>query len=364
MYKALYREFRPETFEEVVGQAHVVRVLRNQLKSDCVSHAYIFCGTRGTGKTTMARLLAKGLNCMAGADERPCGECEACHAIREGVFMDVVEIDAASNNSVDNIRDLRESVKYPPAVGRKKVYIIDEVHMLSDSAANALLKTLEEPPAHVVFILATTEPHKLPQTILSRCLRLDFKRIPNHLIIEQMKMICKSKGVDADDAALQVLATAGDGSARDGLSLLEQCLAGGSDKLSEADVLDILGFVGDGEYLEMVDFIMESNIEKAIGLLDSLIRDGKEVKQFAAGLLGHYRNLMISKYSDDPQKFLAMSAENALRIKAQADSISMDIINDAIMEIADTLREIKWSTQARILTELCILKLISRAKSV
>ncbi len=362
MYKALYREFRPETFEEVVGQEHIIRVLRNQLASDSVSHAYIFCGTRGTGKTTMARLLAKGLNCSSTDSAVPCGSCPECNAIRDGVFMDVIEIDAASNNSVDNIRDLRESVKYPPVNGRKKVYIIDEVHMLSDSAANALLKTLEEPPRHVVFILTTTEPHKLPQTILSRCLRLDFKRIPDELIMLQMKRICTSKGVAATDEALQILAAAGDGSARDVLSLLEQCLAGGGDSLGETDVLEILGFVGNEEYIEAVDAIMAADVERIIGLLDELIKDGKDVKQFTVGLLSHYRNLMIAKYSSNPQKLLPMSAENAAKVKEQAETIDIEIIRDAIMETAETVRDIKWSTQPRILTELCVLKLISRVK--
>ena len=224
-YRALYRENRPEVFDEILGQEHIVKILKHQIATDTVSHAYLFCGTRGTGKTTTARILAKAVNCAdEGCTDKPCGKCDNCRAIADGNFMDVIEIDAASNNGVDNIRELRESVKYPPTVGRKKVYIIDEVHMLSSGAFNALLKTLEEPPENVMFILATTDPEKLPQTVLSRCMRLDFKRVPAQVIMDNMKAICTKNGVDITDGALRLLASNADGSVRDSLSILEQCM--------------------------------------------------------------------------------------------------------------------------------------------
>ena len=243
MYQALYRAYRPEVFEEMLGQEHIVRILRNQLETETVSHAYLFCGTRGTGKTTTARILAKGLNCLSDG-RKPCGVCPNCMAIREGNFIDVIEMDAASNNGVDSIRELRESVKYPPAVGRKKVYIIDEVHMLSSGAFNALLKTLEEPPEDVVFILATTEPQKLPATILSRCMRLDFRRVPENTLVEGMQRICRDQGIDVHEDALRLIAANADGSVRDGLSILEQCLSAGQKTVSREDVLELLGTSG------------------------------------------------------------------------------------------------------------------------
>ena len=220
-YKALYRETRPEVFDEILGQDSIVKILKHQVATDTVSHAYIFTGTRGTGKTTTARILAKAVNCEAPDIEgRPCGKCDACRQIAEGTFVDVIEIDAASNNGVDNIRELRESVNYPPAVGRMKVYIIDEVHMLSTGAFNALLKTLEEPPENVMFILATTNPEKLPQTVLSRCMRLDFKRVPQTILADHMRDICRERGVEIADDALRLLASNADGSVRDSLSIL------------------------------------------------------------------------------------------------------------------------------------------------
>ncbi|MBR4020127.1 MAG: DNA polymerase III subunit gamma/tau, partial [Firmicutes bacterium] len=244
MYTALYRAQRPEIFQEVIGQDHIVRILKNQIATGTVSHAYLFCGTRGTGKTTTARILAKAVNCLDTHDA-PCGSCPNCQSIKEGTFMDVIEIDAASNNGVENIRELRESVKYPPAVGRKKVYIIDEVHMLSTGASNALLKTLEEPPENVIFILATTDPQKLPQTILSRCMRLDFKRVPENTLMEHMRRICMEKGVKISESALRLLAANADGSVRDGLSILDQCLAGGDKELGRDDILEFLGTVSE-----------------------------------------------------------------------------------------------------------------------
>jgi DNA polymerase III subunit gamma/tau len=241
MYQALYRAFRPETFDGIMGQEHIVKILKNQIAGDSTGHAYLFCGTRGTGKTSMARILAKGVNCTSLDMDKPCGFCNNCLAIKGGVFLDVIEIDAASNNGVENIRELRESIKYPPVVGRCKVYIIDEVHMLSTGAFNALLKTLEEPPQNVMFILATTEPQKLPATILSRCLRLDFRRISEQRMRLGMREICTSLDVKISDSALALIVANADGSVRDGLSLLDQCISAGGKEVVRQDILEFLG---------------------------------------------------------------------------------------------------------------------------
>ncbi len=358
MYRALYREYRPETFEEVLGQEHIIRILKNQLSKNAVSHAYLFCGTRGTGKTTMARLLAKGVNCLnPKEDGGPCGECENCKSIKAGTFMDVIEIDAASNNGVDNIRELRESVKYPPAAGRKKVYIIDEVHMLSSGAFNALLKTLEEPPEYVMFILATTEPQKLLATILSRCMRLDFKRVPEQVLVSGMSRICSDKNIDVEESALKLIAANADGSVRDGLSILDQCLAGGQTSVSRKDVLDLLGATGEEVFLEITDLAKRGKVSDALLLIDKVLADGRDVRQFIKDWLGHYRNLMIVKYLNSPEDVLGISEENAVRLKEQSDRLDMTEINNAIIELSHTMNEARWSTQPRILLELCAVKL-------
>ncbi|HIU25403.1 MAG TPA: DNA polymerase III subunit gamma/tau [Candidatus Copromorpha excrementigallinarum] len=356
MHKALYRTYRPETFEEVLGQEHIVRILKNQINSDTAGHAYLFCGTRGTGKTTMARILAKGLNCL-GEGERPCGECSACKSIKEGTYLDVIEIDAASNNGVDNIRELRESVKYPPAAGRKKVYIIDEVHMLSSGAYNALLKTLEEPPEYVVFILATTEPHRLPATILSRCMRLDFKRVPERKLIKGMADICLREGIEAEENALRIIAANADGSVRDGLSILDQCISGAEGKLSPADVLEFLGASGEETFVRLTDSVIKGKTAEAITVLGEALADGKDVRQFMRDWVNHYRNLLMTKFIKDPGDIINLSAENTDRIRKQSDSAGLEDINRGILELSRTLNEARWSTQPRILLEVAIVKL-------
>ena len=311
MYTALYRAERPEVFDEILGQEHILKILKHQIQSDTVSHAYLFCGTRGTGKTTTARILAKAVNCL---DEdkanRPCGRCAHCRSIKDGIFMDVIEIDAASNNGVDNIRELRESVKYPPSAGRKKVYIIDEVHMLTTGAFNALLKTLEEPPENVMFILATTEPQKLPATILSRCMRLDFKRVPQNLLMEGMKRICSDKGVEITDSALRLLANCADGSVRDGLSILDQVLASGEKKIERSDVLEYIGSAGEEFYIELTELVSLHKVPEALVMLDSALSEGKDAKQLMKDWTAHYRNLMVTKFIKNPEDMLNMSAEN------------------------------------------------------
>ncbi len=363
MYTALYRTYRPEVFDEILGQDHIVKILKNQINTDSASHAYLFCGTRGTGKTTTARILAKGLNCTS-EGQKPCGVCSACQAIKAGSFIDVVEIDAASNNGVDNIRELRETVKYPPVLGRKKVYIIDEVHMLSSGASNALLKTLEEPPEYVVFILATTEPQSLPATILSRCMRLDFRRVPEGVLIGGMADICRKKGIDVSEDALRIIAANADGSVRDGLSILEQCTAGGDRKIEPKDVLEFLGASGEETFVELTDFVRRGKTADALVLLDRILSDGKDVRQFMRDWVNHYRNLLMTKFMKNPQEVVNMSVENIDRIRKQGESIALYDINRGILEISETMREAKWSTQPRILLELVIVKLSSGLSAV
>ena len=359
MYLALYRAYRPETFGEILGQDHIVKILRNQIKTDTVNHAYLFCGTRGTGKTTTARILAKGLNCLS-ESVRPCGVCENCAAIKDGVFIDVIEIDAASNNGVDNIRELRESVKYPPAAGKKKVYIIDEVHMLSTGAFNALLKTLEEPPEYVIFILATTEPQKLPATVLSRCMRLDFRRVPEELIKGSMQKICAERGIEIDGSALSLIAINADGSVRDGLSILDQCIAPGNSKVTRDDVLFLLGASGEEVFLELADSIRNGDTDEALLIIDRALAGGKDARQFLKDMLAHYRNLMIVKFIKQPEDILNVSCENAERIMNQSEKTPLADINRAIVEISKTVSESKWSAHPRILLELCAVLLSER----
>lgn len=368
MYTALYRAERPEVFSEILGQEHIVKILKRQIATDTVSHAYLFCGTRGTGKTTTARILAKAVNCLAGDGDqngessesgKPCGVCPNCQAIKDGTFMDVIEIDAASNNGVENIRELRESVKYPPAVGRKKVYIIDEVHMLSTGAFNALLKTLEEPPADVMFILATTEPQKLPATILSRCMRLDFKRVAEAVLRDGFKRICDDKNVDIDESALALLASNADGSVRDGLSILDQCLATGERSINRDMVIELLGTESEEFFLDLTDLVALHNTAEALVRLDGVLREGKDVKQLMKDWMSHYRNLLISKYIRNPEDMLNMTTEGINRLKEQSNQISLDEIDRGIVTLSKTINEARFSTQPRILLELAIVTLSS-----
>jgi DNA polymerase-3 subunit gamma/tau len=358
MYTAIYRDFRPDSFEQLVGQDHIVRILKSQIASGHTGHAYLFCGTRGTGKTTTARILAKALNCEnEDASQRPCCECPSCRAIRDGNFMDVIEIDAASNNGVDNIRELRESVKYPPAVGRNKVYIIDEVHMLSTEAFNALLKTLEEPPENVVFILATTEPQKLPATILSRCMRLDFRRVSEKVIISNMKMICDAKGLEIEPSALALIAVNADGSVRDSLSILEQCISTGENLITHDDVAELLGTAGEETMTELTDCVIKGDISSALLLLDKVINTGRDVKQFMKEWLAHFRNLLMAKYIENPENTLNMSLENVDRVKKQSSEISTELLNRGITELTKTISESRWSSHPRVMLEMCIVRL-------
>lgn len=356
MYKALYRTERPETFDEVIGQEHIVRVLKNQIANNTVGHAYLFCGTRGTGKTTMARLLAKAVNCTSDG-ERPCGCCDNCLSIKDGSFIDMIEIDAASNNGVESVREIRDSVNYPASIGRRKVYIIDEVHMLSTAAFNALLKTLEEPPEGIMFILATTDPQKLPQTILSRCMRFNFRRVSETQLAGQMKTICEKRGVKITDSALKLLAANVDGSVRDGLSLLDQCLAGTDKILDRETVLEFLGTVSEGFFLELTEKVCVRDTSGALLLLDEVLAEGKDVKQLLNDWMAHYRSLLIAKYIKDAENLLNMSGENIEKLKKQSQGMDLATINSSILTLANTINDARYSTQARTLMELAIVVL-------
>lgn len=358
MYTALYRAERPEVFSEILGQEHIVKILKNQIAENMVSHAYLFCGTRGTGKTTTARILAKALNCTCETgDKIPCGVCENCKAIKDGTFMDVIEIDAASNNGVDNIRELRESVKYPPSVGKKKIYIIDEVHMLSTGAFNALLKTLEEPPENVIFILATTEPHKLPATILSRCMRLDFKRVSTDIIASGMNKICQARGVNISEGALRLLANGADGSVRDGLSLLEQILASGEKNIDRDLVLEYLGTLGEDFFIELTDLVSLKKVSEALVLINEVLSDGRDAKQVMKDWVSHYRNLLLVKFLKKPEDILNMSWENIEKIRTQSQHTPLEEIDKAIILLSKTINDARWSTQPRVLLELAMVNL-------
>lgn len=356
MYKALYRTERPETFDEVIGQEHIVRVLKNQIANNTVGHAYLFCGTRGTGKTTMARLLAKAVNCTSDG-ERPCGCCDNCLSIKDGSFIDMIEIDAASNNGVESVREIRDSVNYPASIGRRKVYIIDEVHMLSTAAFNALLKTLEEPPEGIMFILATTDPQKLPQTILSRCMRFNFRRVSETQLAGQMKTICEKRGVKITDSALKLLAANADGSVRDGLSLLDQCLAGTDKILDRETVLEFLGTVSEGFFLELTEKVCVRDTSGALLLLDEVLAEGKDVKQLLNDWMAHYRSLLIAKYIKDAENLLNMSGENMEKLKEQSQEMDLATINSSILTLANTINDARYSTQPRTLMELAIVVL-------
>lgn len=362
MYAALYRQERPETFKEVVGQEHIVKVLKNQVDTGTVGHAYLFCGTRGTGKTTLARILAKAVNCIGDSEDgAPCGTCANCQAIKEGSFIDVIEMDAASNRGIDDAREIRESTNYPPVSGRNKVYIIDEAHMLTVPAFNALLKTLEEPPENVILILATTDPQKVPQTILSRCQRLDFKRVSHDKISQHMKSICDKRGIEIDDNGLSILATNADGSMRDGLSLLEQCLATGETHITGDLVLEFLGITSQEFFIELTDLVINHRVGEGLINIGKAVDSGKDTKQLMKDWMAHYRNLMLSKYIENPEDVLNMSTDNVMELKKQSDYVEMSAINSAIMILAEAISDSRYSSQPRVLLELALVKIGSRS---
>lgn len=357
-YTAMYRKFRPTRFEDVKGQDHIVTTLKNQIKSDRIGHAYLFTGTRGTGKTSVAKLFAKAINCSDRNGEDPCMECASCRAIQSGSGMNVIEIDAASNNGVDNIRQIVEEVQYPPTEGRFKVYIIDEVHMLSIGAFNALLKTLEEPPEYVVFILATTEVHKLPITILSRCQRYDFKRISVDSIAGRINELLSIEGLEAEEDAVRYVAKTADGSMRDALSLLDQCLAFNfGKKLTYQMVLDVLGAVDSEVYSNIVRSIISCDVSTSIKLLENSIMEGRELTQFVTDLTWYLRNLLLAKTSDDISVIADMSKEAVHKLEDEARIVPAETIIRYIRVFSELTNQIRYATNKRVLTEIAIIKL-------
>ncbi len=358
-YTALYRKFRPQTFDGVIGQEHIVRTLKNQMKTGRVSHAYLFCGTRGTGKTSTAKIFARAINCLHPTEEgEPCNQCDVCQDILAGRSVNVIEIDAASNNSVDNIREIREEVKYPPTQGRFKVYIIDEVHMLSNSAFNALLKTLEEPPAHVIFILATTDPQKVPATILSRVQRFDFRRITTETIAETLMGYLQEEGQKVTPEAVRYVAHLGDGSMRDSLSILDQCLAFFSgEEVTLEKVLDIMGAVDQTIFFEMTEALAQKNAKKAMTLVEEMMLSGRDVKQFVTEMLQHLRNLLMAATIPDVKNILDLSQEDGERLQAAAKVLSPEEIIYLIGKFSDLQSELKWAPNERILLEVELMKL-------
>lgn len=357
-YTALYRKFRPDTFADVKGQDHIVTTLKNQLKAGRIGHAYLFTGTRGTGKTTIAKILARTVNCENPTDDGPCGECRICRAIAAGASMNVIEIDAASNNGVDNIREIVEEVSYSPAEGKYKVYIIDEVHMLSIGAFNALLKTLEEPPSYVIFILATTEVHKLPITILSRCQRYDFKRISIDTIAERLEELIRAENVQVEEKALRYIAKTADGSMRDALSLLDQCIAFHLGKeLTYDKVLDVLGAVDTEVFSRLLSFCLDRDVPGCIRLLEEIVMQGRELTQFVSDFTWYLRNLMLVQASDNLEDVIDMSTDNLRRLKEEAGRIQPDQIVRYIRIFSELSGQIRYASQKRILVEIVLIKL-------
>lgn len=357
MHKALYRAYRPQTFKDVVGQGHIVRTLKNQIQNNNVGHAYLFCGTRGTGKTSTAKIFARAVNCEDSINEEPCNECEVCRDILNDNIMDVIEIDAASNNSVDDIREIRENVKYTPAKCKYKVYIIDEVHMLSQGAFNALLKTLEEPPSYVIFILATTEPHKIPATILSRCQRFDFKRVTVKDMSSRMKEICEDVNVEVDDRALNLIARNSQGALRDALSILDQCMSFSEDKIEYKDVVDLLGTVNVEQLFEMAEYVIKEDTKKCLEILNEFVIWGKDIKNLIDDLIDHFRNLMVCKVSKDLDEIISLPEEIIDQLKSQAEIIEVNEIIRILNILSMTQDAIKSSSNPRVLAEVSIMKL-------
>ena len=357
-YTALYRKFRPDSFQDVKGQDAIVRTLKNQIRAQRIGHAYLFCGTRGTGKTTVAKILAKAVNCEHPIDGNPCNECETCKAIAAGNSMNVIEIDAASNNGVDNIREIREEVAYSPTSGKYKVYIIDEVHMLSIGAFNALLKTLEEPPSYVIFILATTEAHKIPITILSRCQRYDFKRIARTTIVDRLRELMDEEQVEVEDKALRYTAKKGDGSMRDALSLLDQCIAFYlGEKLTYEHVLDVLGAVDTDEFSKLLREVLDGDVTQVILHLENMIMQGRDLTQLVNDFTWYLRNLLLLKSSDNMEDVLDVSAENLEQLKEEAAMVRDDTLMRYIRIFSELQNQIKYAGSKRVMLEVALIKL-------
>ncbi len=355
-YTALYRKFRPTTFSELVGQEHITRTLKNQIIADRVGHAYLFNGGRGTGKTSSAKILARAINCLSPKDGEPCNECEICKGAINGSLTDIVEMDAASNNSVEDIRSIREEVNFLPTKAKYRVYIIDEVHMLSTGAFNALLKTLEEPPEHVKFILATTEPQKLPATILSRCQRFDFKRISNDDIIKRLKIVCKESDIETTDGALNIIAVLSEGAMRDALSILERCIQDGENKIDEDKIRDLVGIPKITFVHSITEAIIEYDIDKALESISEILNQGKDLDNFLWEIIKYVKDILIYKSSGKVDLY---SDEEISNIKKISDKVTKEKLVNLIYELSNIENDMKWSTQKSIMFEAGMIKLCS-----
>lgn len=358
MHLALYRLERPENFDQIIGQEHIVKILKNQIKKGQVSQAYLFTGTRGTGKTSTARILAKAINCTG--ENIPCGKCTNCQSIRDGAFMDVIELDAASNNGVDDLRAIIDSVQYPPAMGRYKVYIIDEVHMLTPAAENAFLKTLEEPPEYAIFILATTDPEKVKSTIKSRCMTLNFRRVSEKDLVKGMKRICEKYDVSPKEEALNTIARKADGSVRDALSILEQCIETGEKNFTEEEVYYYTESLGSEFYLELTEAVIDGDISSAIVKINDMLLAGKDAKQMLSDFLTYLRNLLIAKCTNNTEVLIGISSENINRLKNQADKISTNEIKNWIKYLSKKVNQARYSNIPRIILEVAIIDMVDK----
>lgn len=362
-YQALYRVWRPRTFADLVGQSHITRTLQNAIEQGKFSHAYLFSGPRGTGKTSAAKIFAQAINCEAAPTREPCNQCAACRGILDGSISDVIEIDAASNTSVDHIREIRDKVKYASSVVPYKVYIIDEVHMISVNAFNALLKTLEEPPKHVVFILATTEPHKIPVTIMSRCQRFDFKPVGNKVMIERMKHITSEENIKITDAALEVIALAAEGGMRDALSILDQTISYAETEIDIEDVLAVTGGVSQQILTDIVEAMHQQDVKTALHLLDELIQNGKDPGRFVYDLIYFLRDLLLYKSAPSLENMLERARVDRAFEKL-ATSVSINWIQQAMMQLNQCQQEIKWTNSPKVFIEIAILSITNPYKEV
>lgn len=359
-YQALYRQWRPLDFDEVIGQSHIVGPLKNQIVSETYGHAYLFSGTRGTGKTSTAKILARAVNCLNQNNGNPCNQCENCLSILEDQFIDVVEMDAASNNSVDDIRELREHVKFAPSKGKFKVYIIDEVHMLSQGAFNALLKTLEEPPRYVIFILATTESQKIPQTILSRCQKYDFKRVSYSDILKRLQYICEKIEVTYELEALEMIIEKSDGAVRDSLSSLDQCLSTSGNQLTRDAVIETLGIVEKTQLITLVQFLATKQSSEVLQTINSVLGLGKDLTQFLNGLISIYRDLLVVKMvKDNHTQLIQASKEYVESLKDISEDISINHVSRALDLLIDLSKTFKFSQNKRIVFETTLVKLLN-----
>ena len=362
MYRALYRKWRPQVFSDVSGQNHITETLRNEISTGRLSHAYLFTGSRGTGKTTCAKILAKAVNCLNPRDGSPCNECHICRGIDDGSILDVTEIDAASNNSVDNIRDLRDEVNFTPAAAKYRVYIIDEVHMLSTGAFNALLKTLEEPPEHVLFILATTEVHKLPATILSRCQRFDFRRIPPEDIAARLIEVAKNEELELSEDAALLIARISDGALRDALSILDQC-AGYNEPITVSTVSNAAGLLGKDYLFEISDAILNRNSAEVLNIIDRLHSSSCDMERLMSELVNHFRNFMMVKTTKNPEKFIVCTPDELMRYRENAQKLTYGTILHIMETLCHEASQLKYSSHQRARTETVLIRLCNPSLS-